>query len=81
MVTGKTILTIPQKMIPQGEQNQLTYKVCFPLKINEEGLHFDDKLNKVEDTMTSIFFGYQKRPYFYQNCSKNMFLIAILKKY
>ena len=66
-------------MIPQGEK-KLTYKVCFPLKINEDGLYFYDQLNKVEDNMTNYkFFGYQKRQYFYQNCSKTMFLIAIFK--
>ena len=33
---------------------KVTYKVCFPLKINEEGLHFDDEVNKVGNNMTSI---------------------------
>ena len=43
---------------------KLTYKVCFPLKIDEEGLHFDDEVKKGRNNMTSIFFSYQKRPYF-----------------
>ena len=31
--------------------------VCFPLKkINEEGLYFDDQLNKVEYNMIGISF-------------------------
>ena len=34
---------------------KVTYKVCFPLKINEEGLHFDDEVKKVGN-MTSISF-------------------------
>ena len=43
---------------------KLTYKVCFPLKIDEEGLRFDDEEKKGRNSMTSIFFSYQKRPYF-----------------
>ena len=42
--------------VPQGEKIKVTYKVCFPLKINEEGLHFDDEVKKVENYMTSISF-------------------------
>ena len=38
------IWAIPQKRLPQGEKMKVTYKVCFPLKINEEGLHFDDEV-------------------------------------
>ena len=44
---------IPQKRLPQGEKMKVTYKVCFPLKINEEGLHFDDEVKKVGNNMTS----------------------------
>ena len=42
---------------------KLTYKVCFPLKINEEGLHFDDEVKKVGNNMTtgSISFSGIKR--------------------
>ena len=43
---GCTGLAIPQKRLPQGEKMKLTYKVCFPLKINEEGLHFDNEVKK-----------------------------------
>ena len=35
---------------------KVTYNVCFPLKINEEDLHFDDELTevkKVGNNMTS----------------------------
>ena len=35
---------------------KLSYKVCFPLKINEEGLHVDDEVKKVGNNMTSISF-------------------------
>ena len=37
---------------------KLTYKVCFPLKINEEGLLFDDEVKKVGNNITSrpIYF-------------------------
>ena len=35
---------------------KVTYKVCFPLKINEDGLHFDDEVKKVGNYMTSISF-------------------------
>ena len=38
----------------KGEKMKVTYKVCFPLKINEEGLHFDDEVKKVGNNMTSI---------------------------
>ena len=52
---------------------KVTYKVCFPLKINEEGLHFDDEVKKVGNYMTSISFQPSKDTIFYKNCSsKNM---------
>ena len=35
---------------------KLTYKACFPLKINEEGRHFDDEVKKDGNNMTSISF-------------------------
>ena len=44
----------PQKRLPQGEKMKVTYKVCFPLKINEEGLHFDDEVKKVGNNMTNL---------------------------
>ena len=41
---------------------KVTYKVCFPLKINEDGLHFDDEVKKVGNYMTSsIYFSVIKR--------------------
>ena len=40
---------------------KVTYKVCFPLKINEEVLHFDDGVNTVGTYMTSISFSAIKR--------------------
>ena len=40
---------------------KVTYKVCFPLKINEEGLHFDDGVKQVGTYMTSISFSAIKR--------------------
>ena len=40
---------------------KVTYKVCFPLKINYEGLHFDDGVKKVGTYMTSISFSAIKR--------------------
>ena len=40
---------------------KVTNKVCFPLKINEEGLHFDDEVKKVGNYMTSISFTTIKR--------------------
>ena len=40
---------------------KVTYKVCFPLKINEDGLHFDDEVKKVGNYMTSIYFSVTKR--------------------
>ena len=43
-------------MLPQGEKEKLTYKVCFLLKINKEGLQFDDEAKKVGNNMTSISF-------------------------
>ena len=43
---------------------KLAYKVCFPLKLNEEGLHFDDEVKKVGNIMTSISFSAIKRQYF-----------------
>ena len=52
---------IPQKRLPQGEKMKVTYKVCFPLKIYEEGLHFDDEVKKVGNYMTSISFSAIKR--------------------
>ena len=55
------IWAIPQKRLPQGEKMKVTYKVCFPLKINEEGLHFDDGVKKVGTYMTSISFSAIKR--------------------
>ena len=52
---------------------KVTYKVCFALKINEEGLHFDDEVNKVGNYMTSISFSAIKRDNILKNCSsKNM---------
>ena len=52
---------IPQKRLLQGDKMKVTYKVCFPLKINEEGLHFDDDVKKVGNYMTSISFSAIKR--------------------
>ena len=45
---------------------KLTYKVCFPLKINEEGLHFDDEVKKVGNNMTRISFSAIKRDHILQ---------------
>ena len=53
---AKPLWAIPQKRLPQGEKIKVTYKVCFPLNINEEGLHFDDEVKKVRNYMTSISF-------------------------
>ena len=33
---------------------KVTYKVCLPLKIHEEGLHFDDEVKNVGNYMTSF---------------------------
>ena len=67
-------------MIPQGEKNYLTCKVCFPLKINEEGLYFDDQLNKVEYNMTSIYFWAIKIHHTFTSIvAKTGMLIAIFK--
>ena len=52
---------IPQKWLPQGDKMKLTYKVCVPLKINDEGLHFDDEVKKDGNNMTSISFSAIKR--------------------
>ena len=59
----KLLWAIPQKRLPQGEKMKVTYinKVCFPLKINEEGLHFDDEVKKVGNYMTSISFSAVER--------------------
>ena len=38
-------------------------KVCFLLKINEKGLHFDDEVKKVGNNMTSISFSVSHRMY------------------
>ena len=57
---------IPQKRLPQGEKMKVTYKVCFPLKINEEGLHFDDEVKKYGNNMTSIHFSAIKRDHILQ---------------
>ena len=40
---NSSIWAIPQKILPQCEENKLTYKVCFPLNINKEVLSFDDE--------------------------------------
>ena len=45
---------------------KLTYKVCFPLKINEEGLLFDDEVKKVGNNITSIYFSAIKRDHILQ---------------
>ena len=69
-------------MIPQGEKNYLTCKVCFfPLKINEEGLYFDNQLNKVEYNMTSIYFSAIKihHIFFTRIEAKTCILIDIFK--
>ena len=57
---------IPQKWLPQGEQMKQTYKVCFPLKINEEGLHFDYEVKKDGNNMTSKSFSAIKRDHILQ---------------
>ena len=44
----------------------VTYKVYFPLKINEEGLHFDDEVKKVGYIMTSISFSAVERYHIFQ---------------
>ena len=78
VVSGKigkqVICTIPQKRLPEGEQMKLSYKVCFPLIINEEGLPVDDEVKKVGKNMTSTYlFQPSKLTIFYKNCSsKNM---------
>ena len=59
-------------MLPQGEKKKLTYKVCFPLKINEEGLHVDDEVSKVGNNMTVYLvqlYNRSKDTIFYKNCS------------
>ena len=61
-------------MLPQGEKRN--YKLCFPLKTNEEGLYFDDEVMEVANNMT-IFLSYQNIALFYKNCSKNMLLIDV----
>ena len=48
---------------------KVPYKVCFPLKINEEDLHFDDEVKKVGNNMTSISFSAIKRCHILKNCS------------
>ena len=55
-------------MLPQGEKKKLwvTYKVYFPLKINKEGLHFDDEVKTVGNNMTSISFSAIKRDHILQ---------------
>ena len=53
-------------MLPQGQKKKLTYKVCFLLKINEEGLHFDDEVKKVGNNMISISFSAIKRDHILQ---------------
>ena len=58
------------------EKNKITYKVCFPLKINEEVLPFDNGVRKGGYNKTAIS-SYQETIIFYTNCSKNMLLIAI----
>ena len=45
---------------------KLTDKVCFPLKINEEGLHFDDDVKKDGNNMTCISFSAIKRDHILQ---------------
>ena len=68
-VTTKFIVpiwAIPHKRLPQGEKMKVTYKVCFPLKINEEGLHFDDEVKKVGNNMTSISFSAVERYHIFQ---------------
>ena len=45
---------------------KLTYKVCFPLKIDDEGLHFDDEVKKDGNNMTSIYFSAIKRDHILQ---------------
>ena len=40
---------------------KLTYKVCFPMRLNEEGLDFDDEVKKDGNNMTSIYFSAIKR--------------------
>ena len=62
-ILKNSIRAIPQKRLPQGEKMKVTYpyKVCFPLKINEEGLRFDDEVKKVGNYMTSISFSAIKR--------------------
>ena len=58
------------EMVPQGEKKKLTYKVCFPLKINKEVPPFDDQVKKVGNNMTIISFSAIKRgPIFYKNCN------------
>ena len=45
---------------------KLTYKVCFPLKIDEECLHFDDEVKKDGNNMTSVSFSAIKRDHILQ---------------
>ena len=50
------------------------------MKINEEGLSFDDQLNKVEYNMTSIYFSAIKRHHTFTRIeAKTYMLIAIFK--
>ena len=37
------------------KEKKLTYKVCFPMKINKEVLPFDDEVKKFGNNMTSIY--------------------------
>ena len=70
-------------MLPQGEKKKLTYKICFPLKIKEVGLQFDDEVKKVGNNMTGIYiFQLSKETIFYnKSCSsKNMLLMVYLYK-
>ena len=60
---------------------KLTYKVCFPLKINEEGLHFDDEVKKVGNNMTSISFSAIKRDFTRIVAAKTCFICYIEIKY
>ena len=45
---------------------KVTYKVCFPLKINEEGLHVDDEVKKDGNNLTSIYFSVVERYHIFQ---------------
>ena len=54
-------------------------KVCFLLKINEKGLHFDDEVKKVGNNMTSISFSasHRKIPYFSRSVVSKIMLELI----